>query len=101
MKKIKNKNYSVVKNIEELSLALGVIQKCDVALMEYKSELSIMAARAIAKSGLSVNDVVKLSGVARSKVSAIKNGAVSGITCDLFLKVISATGAKVKLKMAI
>jgi predicted XRE-type DNA-binding protein len=71
-----------------------------MALIEYKAELSQMAVKAINKSGLSVNEIVKLSGVARSKVSAIKNGSLAGISCDLFMKVISSTGMKLIFKMA-
>lgn len=97
--KSNKKNYVVTKNAKELGDALG-LNECDTALMEHKVELSQMAIKAISKSGLTVNEVVKLSGVARSKVSAIKNGALAGISCDLFIKVISATGAKLKFKMA-
>ncbi len=93
------KNYSVAKNSEELGDLLG-LNKCETLLMIHKAELSKMAVKAILKSGLTVNEVVKLSGVARSKVSAIKNGAIAGISCDLFIKVISSTGAKLKFKMA-
>lgn len=101
MKNSKTKNYIVTKNVKELAEALGLEHECDIALIEYKAELSQMAVKAIEKSGLTVNEVVKLSGVARSKVSAIKNGSLAGISCDLFMKVISATGAKLTLKMAI
>ncbi len=97
--KSNKKNYVVTKNAKELGDALG-LNECDTALMEHKVELSQMAVKAISKSGLTVNEVVKLSGVARSKVSAIKNGALAGISCDLFIKVISATGAKLTFKMA-
>jgi predicted XRE-type DNA-binding protein len=68
--------------------------------MEYKAQLSILAVKAIKDSNLSVNDVVQFSGVARSKVSAVKNGALAGISCDLFIKIISATGARLIFKMA-
>ena len=68
--------------------------------MQYKAQLSKMAVKAIEKSGLTVNEIVKRSGVARSKVSAIKNGALTGMSCDLFMKVISATSSKLTLKMA-
>ena len=68
--------------------------------MEYKAQLSIMAAETIIESGLTVNEIVKRSGVSRSKVSAIKNGALAGISSDLFLKVISAAGGKLIIKLA-
>lgn len=101
MKNSKNKNYTVTKNVKELSSALGIEHECDIALVEYKAQLSQMAVKAILNSELTVNEIVECSGVARSKVSAIKNGSLAGISCDLFMKVISATGAKLTLKMAI
>ena len=97
--KSNKKNYAVTKNAKELGEALG-LNKCDTALMVHKAELSQMAVKAISKSGLTINEVVRLSGVARSKVSAIKNGTLAGISCDLFIKVISATGAKLTFNMA-
>ena len=68
--------------------------------MKYKAELSDLATQSIRDSGLSVNEIVKLSGVARSKVSAVKNGATVSVSCDLLVKIISATGAKVRVKAA-
>lgn len=94
------KNNTVISNTKELAAAFGIDSDVDIALMEYKAQLSSMATRAIEKSGLTVNEIVKKSGVARSKVSAIKNGALAGISSDLFLKVISAAGAKLSFKMA-
>lgn len=85
--------------MKEYTEAVG-LKESDAFLIEYKALLSTMAEKAIKKSGLSVNEIVERSGVARSKVSAIKNGCVAGISCDLFLKVISSTGAKLTFKMA-
>jgi predicted XRE-type DNA-binding protein len=68
--------------------------------MEYKAQLSTMATKAIKLSGLTINEIVERSGVARSKVSAIKNGALAGISSDLFMKVIAAAGVKLRFKMA-
>ena len=99
-KKMTEKGYSVAKNTKELAALLGLDHEGAEAFMQYKAQLSQMAVKAIEKSGLAVNEIVKRSGVARSKVSAIKNGALAGISCDLFMKVISATGAKLTLKMA-
>ena len=59
-----------------------------------------MAQKAIEDSGLTVNEIVKRSGVARSKVSAIKNGALAGISNDLMMRVIAAAGVKIIFKVA-
>lgn len=97
--KVKKSN-RIIRNTKELAEALGIESDVDVALMDYKAQLSTMASKAIEASGLTINEVVKRSGVARSKVSAIRNGALAGISSDLFLKVISATGARLSFKMA-
>jgi hypothetical protein len=91
---------SGLKNSKEIAKALGLHSSADIALMEYKAHLSGLAAKAIKESGLTVNEIVKRSNVARSKVSAIKNGALAGISSDLFLKVIAAAGGKITFKLA-
>jgi predicted XRE-type DNA-binding protein len=95
----KAKHHITTRNTRELADALGIASPVDQALMEYKAELSDIVARAIFESGLTVNEIVTKSGVARSKVSAIKNGSLAGISCDLFIKIIAATGVRIKFKM--
>jgi predicted XRE-type DNA-binding protein len=68
----------------------------DIALMKYKAELSRLAVRSIQESSLTLNEIVRRSGVARSKVSAVKNGATVSVSCDLLVKIIGATGAEVQ-----
>ena len=96
---MKNKKTGL-KNSKQIAKALGIESPADIALMEYKAQLSEMASKAIENSGLAVNEIVKRSGVARSKVSAVKNGALVGISSDLFIKIIAVTGAKLTLKIA-
>ena len=86
-----SKNYIVIKNAEDLGAALGLSQS-DTALMKYKARLTTLAVRAIESSELTVNEIVKRSGIARSKVSAVKNGATVNVTCDLLVKIIAAAG---------
>ncbi len=101
MKAKNKKSYTRTKNSAELAKALGIESKTDIALMEYKARLSELAVQAFTDSGLTVNEIVKRSGVARSKVSAIKNGALAGISSDLFLKVIAAAGSRITFKLAV
>lgn len=89
----------VVRNPDELGKALG-LSDGDIALMKYKAELSRIAVQAISESDLGVNEIVKRSGVARSKVSAVKNGATVSVSCDLLIKIIGATGTQIHLKAA-
>ena len=98
-KKKSRAKHAVARNPEELGEILGLSQG-DMALMKYKAELSSIAVRAIRESHLSVNAVVKLSGVARSKVSTVKNGATVSVSCDLLIKIIAATGTRIQFKAA-
>ena len=93
-KTTRKKNYVTAKNPKELGKVLG-LPESDIALMEYKAELTALAVNAIEGSGLKVNEIVELSGVARSKVSAVKNSASVGVSCDLLIKIIAATGIKI------
>jgi predicted XRE-type DNA-binding protein len=88
------KNYTLAKSPKDLGAVLG-LSDSDVALMRYKSDLTALAVRKIKDSGLSVNEIVKRSGVARSKVSAVKNGASVSVSCDLLVKIIAATGVEI------
>lgn len=98
--KKKNKaKHAIAHNPDELGQILG-LSKGDIALMKYKAELSSIAAKAVRESELTVNEIVKLSGVARSKVSAVKNGATVSVSCDLLIKIIAATGTRIQLKAA-
>ena len=86
---------AIAKTPDDLGRILGLTQG-DVALMKYKAELSRLAVKAIQESGLPLNEIVRKSGVARSKVSAVKNGATVSLTCDLLVKIIGATGVEVQ-----
>jgi hypothetical protein len=100
MKKHRSTKYVTAHTPEEVAKAIGIDSPVDIALIEYKARLSELAAKVIESSGCTVNEIVKRSGVARSKVSAIKNGALAGISSDLFLKVIAAAGGRVTFKLA-
>ncbi len=91
--------HPIARTPEELGRVLG-LSKGDIALMRYKADLSQIAVTAIRESGLGVNELVRLSGVARSKVSAVKNAATVSVSCDLLIKLIAATGTRIQLKAA-
>ena len=99
MVKTGKKKAFTAKNADELGEALG-LSTGDVALMKYKAKISKIAVKAIEESGLTVNEIVKRSGVARSKVSAVKNGATVEVSCDLMIKIIAVTGTKLKVQAA-
>jgi len=76
------------------------LSESDIALMEYKADLSRIAVKSIVASQMSVNEIVEKSGVSRSKVSAIKNGATISVSIDLLLRIIAATGTKITIRAA-
>ncbi len=84
----------------EIGHAIGIDDPVDVALFSYKADLSILAVKTIRESGYSISDLSKKAGVARSKVSAIANGAVVGMSHELFLKIIIACGKQIITKAA-
>jgi predicted XRE-type DNA-binding protein len=88
------KNYSQANTTKNLGALLG-LSDSDIALMKYKADLTSLAVKKIKTSGLTVNEIVKRSGVARSKVSAVKNGASVSVSCDLLVKIIASTGAEI------
>ena len=101
MKRIRTKSgkSAIAKTPDDVGRMLGLIPG-DITLMKYKAELSRLAVRSIRESGLTLSEVVKRSGVARSKVSAVKNGATVSVSCDLLVKIIGATGIEVQLDAA-
>ena len=94
-KRIRGNKSATAATPNEMGRILGLTPG-DVALMKYKAELSSLAVRAIQESGLALIEIVKRSGVARSKVSAIKNGATVSVSCDLLVKIIGATGVEIQ-----
>lgn len=96
---MKKSKVTIMRNEIDLAQVLG-LSEVDAALMKYKAEISKIAIDAIENSGMSVNDIVAKSGVARSKVSAVKNGATVSVSIDLLFKIIAATGTKLKVKAA-
>ena len=94
-KTIKSAKSAIARTPDEVGRMLGLTPG-DIALMKYKAELSRLAVKSIQESGLALNEIVKRSGVARSKVSAVKNGATVSVSCDLLVKIIGATGVDVQ-----
>jgi len=83
------------KTPNDVSRILGLTPG-DIALMKYKAELSHLAVKSIRESGLAPNEIVRRSGVVRSKVSAIKNGATISVSYDLLVEIIGTTGVELQ-----
>ncbi|MBX2994839.1 MAG: XRE family transcriptional regulator [Bdellovibrionaceae bacterium] len=96
---MKAKRNTPLTNSKEISEALGLSSPGDQSLVDLKAQISALATRAVKKSGLSLDDLVTVSGVPRSKVTAIRNGALAGISFEHFWRVLSATGSKVSFRL--
>jgi hypothetical protein len=55
-------NFVTAKTPDDLGQILGLTPD-DITLMKYKAELSTLAVRAIEGSGLTLNEIVKRSGI--------------------------------------
>jgi predicted XRE-type DNA-binding protein len=97
--KSEKKSRAIARGADEIGDLLGFSQN-EITLMEYKADVSRIAIHAMENCGLSINEIVVLSGVSRSKVSAVKNGATASISIDLLLRIITATGTKVIITAA-
>ena len=89
----------LAKNAKDIGQLLG-LSDADVALIKYKADLTSLAVESIQSSQLAVAEIAKLSGVARSQVSAVKNGATAGSSCELLIKIIAATGIELETPRA-
>jgi predicted XRE-type DNA-binding protein len=95
----KNWKSKVARDADELADLLD-LSPVEAQLMKTKAEISSIAVKAIDQSEMTVNEIVKHSGVARSKVSAVKNGATMSVSIDLLVKIIAATGTSIRVRVA-
>ena len=98
-KKSKTAKSRVARTPEEIASLLD-LSPSDAALMKHKADLSRIAVKAIADAGFQVNEIVRRAGVARSKVSAVKNGATVSVSIDLLIRIIAATGTRLIIRAA-
>ena len=90
-----------VRTAEELGRALG-LSMADTAEIEFRSELTVALAKIIQAGRLTHADIAKGAGTSRTRVTAIANGNTHGVSTDVLIRVLAATGhrAKVRVKKA-
>ena len=91
--------FGTARGRKELASILG-LTRAESNMMDLKIKLSKIAQKAIEDSGLTLAEMAEESGVSRSKVSAIKNGATASISMDLMVRVILSTGTKIKVAVS-
>jgi predicted XRE-type DNA-binding protein len=98
MKQSNPENPVRVQTAEDLGKALG-LSAAETGEMEFRSELTCELIRIIHGGALTHADIAKRAGTSRTRVTAIANGNTRGISTDLLIRVLSATGYKVELRV--
>jgi predicted XRE-type DNA-binding protein len=90
-----------VRTAEDLGHALG-LSAADTAEMEFRSELTVVLAKIIQAGRLTHAAIAKRAGTSRTRVTAIANGNTHGVSTDVLIRVLAATGhrAEVRVKKA-
>ena len=87
-----------VKTAGELGRALG-LSAAQTAEMEFRSELACALTKIIRNGSLTHAEIAKRAGTSRTRVTAIANGNTQGISTDLLIRVLSATGHRAILRV--
>lgn len=91
-----NSKKVVNKNANELAQSLG-LSPADAIEWEVRHSLTQKIITAVEKKGITVTQLAKDSGTSRARVTKILKENSIGISVDVLLRVLGATGYKVKL----
>jgi predicted XRE-type DNA-binding protein len=86
------------KTAQELGRALD-LSSAETGEMEFRSDLTCALAKIIRHGKLTHAETAKKAGTSRTRVTAIANGNTQGISTDLLIRVLSATGHKAELRV--
>jgi len=98
MKKTNSEKSIQVESAEELGNALG-LTTAETGEMEFRSDLTCALAKIIQNGRITHAEIAKKAGTSRTRVTAIANGNTKGISTDLLIRVLSATGHKAELRV--
>ncbi len=87
-----------VESAEELGNALG-LSAAETGEMEFRSDLTCALAKIIRSGKMTHAEIAKKAGTSRTRVTAIANGNTKGISTDLLIRVLSATGHRAELRV--
>lgn len=87
-----------VKTAQDLGKALG-LSEAETGEMEFRSEFTLALTKIIQDGNLTHEQIAKKAGTSRTRVTAIANGNTQGISTDLLIRVLSATGHKAELRV--
>ena len=83
---------------EELGRALG-LSAADTAEMEFRSELTVALTKIIQTGRLTHAEIATRAGTSRTRVTAIANGNTQGVSTDVLIRVLAATGYRTELRL--
>jgi predicted XRE-type DNA-binding protein len=87
-----------VRTAGELGRALG-LSPSDTAEMEFRSDLTVALAKIIRSGRLTHAEIAKRAGTSRTRVTAIANGNTRGVSTDVLIRVLAATGHRAELRV--
>ena len=90
------KNYSISKNSRELAKDLG-LSPADALEWEVRHSITIKIIESANNTKVTVTELAKKSGTSRARVTRILKGDSLGISIDVLLRVLGASGQTLKL----
>lgn len=98
MRTSKTRKIVTVRSARDLGRALG-LSAADTAEMEFRSELTVSLAKIIQSGRLTHADIAKRAGTSRTRVTAIANGNTQGVSTDVLIRVLAATGHRAEVRV--
>ncbi len=98
MKQTKSKRLVRVRTAQELGRALG-LSMSDTAVMEFRSDLTVALAKIIQSGRFTHADIAKRAGTSRTRVTALANGNTKGVSTDVLIRVLAATGHRAEVRV--
>lgn len=87
-----------VRTAGDLGRALG-LSTADTAEMEFRSDLTVSLAKIIQSGRLTHADIAQRAGTSRTRVTAIANGNTRGVSTDVLIRVLAATGHRAEIRV--
>jgi predicted XRE-type DNA-binding protein len=89
----------VARSAEELAEVLGLTDE-DAAFLQLRAQLLARIVRQVGALGLTHAAAAERCGTSRSRMTAILNGNLKGISTDLLLRIIGRLGLQARLSFS-
>jgi predicted XRE-type DNA-binding protein len=98
MKRLSPDKIIRTKTAKDLGKALD-LSAAETGEMEFRSDLTCALVKIIRQGKLTHAQIAKNAGTSRTRVTAIANGNTQGISTDVLIRVLSATGHRAQLRV--